>query len=229
MTIEKRSLFSPAEAEVLTSEAEENARYGTISVFELKDLPESWPEKLNKAPVYFRRVSLQQAARLQDAMEKSGHYPPGDAARRMEAQRKPYIGEVESPKGRVMVTYGWVALDAEPLGNTGCSFDTPPGDAYLYDFATVPEYRGKGFYPALLRYILADLADQGIRRAWIGTAPGNDISARSILKAGFTKVADTGYIQAQPDRPAYFELVEDDTFSPELRRLASQAFVTNPA
>ena len=58
----------------------------------------------------------------------------------------------------MIVTYGWVALTAEPMGNTGCSFDPPPGDAYLYDFATVPEYRGQGFYPALLRYILGDLA-----------------------------------------------------------------------
>jgi ribosomal protein S18 acetylase RimI-like enzyme len=224
MTLEKRSLASPAEAVVLTADNE--AKYGTISVFEINKLPGSWPETLNKLPLSFHRVRQEEADRLQEVMEKSGVYPPGDAARRLAAQREAYVGEVDTPQGPSMVTYGWIALTAEPLGNSGCSFDPPPGDAYLYDFATVPEYRGHGFYPALLRFILGDLANQGIRRAWIGTAPGNIASVKSISRAGFSKVADTRYIPAQSGLPAYFEMVEDDRFSLKLRELASHSYVS---
>jgi GNAT superfamily N-acetyltransferase len=160
-------------------------------------------------------------------MEKSGEYPPGDAARRLAAQREAFVGEADDPRGRVIATYGWIALTAEPMGNTGCAFEPPPGDAYLYDFATVPQYRGSGFYPALLRYILGQLADQGIRRAWIGTAPGNAVSVRSIGRAGFTKVADVRYIEAQANTPACFEIIEDDSFDPALRELASHAYVNS--
>lgn len=223
MTLEKRSLSSPAEAEAIPADNE--AEYGTISVFELKNLPERWPEHLNKTPIFFHRVIPEEAARLQEAMEKSGDYPPGDVARRLEARRDAFVGEVEGPQGHVMVTYGWMALTAEPLGNTGCAFVPPPGDAYLYDFATMPEYRGQGFYPALLRYILGRLASHGIRRVWIGTAPGNVVSERSIGRAGFSKVADTRYIQAQAGQPPYFEIIENDGFDPELRELASHAYV----
>ena len=225
MTLEKRSIETPAEAQVLPPDT--TGKYGAVSVFETKNLPERWPDTLNKAPVHFHKVSLDQAERLQAAMEKSGVYPPGDAANRLQAGREAFVGEVEGPGGMTMVTYGWVALTAEPLGNTGCSFDPPPGDAYLYDFATVPEYRGKGFYPALLRYLVSDLAKRGIRRAWIGTAPGNFVSQRSIERAGFTKVAESRYISARNGQPAYFELREDDRFDRELREIASRAHISN--
>ena len=224
MTLEKRSISSPAEAAALP--ADNRAKYGTLSVYELKNLPEHRPEHLNKSPVFFHRVMPEEAARLQETLEKSGDYPPGDVARRLAARRDAFAGEVEGPQGsRVMVTYGWMALTAEPLGNTGCSFDPPPGDAYLYDFATVPQYRGQGFYPALLRYILGRLAAHGIRRAWIGTAPGNIVSQRSISRAGFSKVADLRYVPAQAGSSPYFEIVEDNGFDPELRDLARRAYV----
>jgi ribosomal protein S18 acetylase RimI-like enzyme len=225
MTLEKRSVSSPAEAAVLSSEDDD--RYGTISVFELKNLPKRWPDTLNKAPIRFHEITQAEATPLQLAQEKSGHYPPGDVARRLETRREAFVGEVETPLGKLIVTYGWVALTDEPLGNTGCSFNPPPGDAYLYDFATVPEYRGLGFYPALLRYILGELARRGIRRAWIGTAPGNHASAHSIERAGFTKVADSAYIAAEPGQPAYFELLEDANFDRNLREIASHAHISS--
>ena len=225
MTLEKRSLSTPAEAAALPPDDE--AKYGTLSVFELKNRPERWPGTLNKVPINFHKVNPEEADRLQAAMEKSGHYPPGDAPNRLAAGREAYVGEVRGPLGTVMVTYGWVALTAEPMGNTGCSFDPPPGDAYLYDFATVPDYRGQGFYPALLRYILDDLTGRGIQRAWIGTAPGNTPSVKSIRRAGFSKIADVRYIPAQAGKPAYFEMLEDDRLDPGLRELASRAYVSN--
>jgi RimJ/RimL family protein N-acetyltransferase len=90
--------------------------------------------------------------------------------------------------GSDIAAYGWVADTDEPLGNSGFVFTPAPGDAWLYDFATLAAYRGRRYYPALLRFIARDLADAGFRRAWIGTAPGNVASQRGILRAGFRPV-----------------------------------------
>ena len=225
MIPEKRTIPPLAESAVFSPQSAD--KYGTLSVFELKNLPESWPDALNKQPIRFRRVLRAEATPLQEAQEKAGDYSPGDVARRLAAGREAFVGEVETASGSLIVTFGWVALTAEPLGNTGCSFEPPPGDAYLFDFATVPEYRGQGFYPALLRYILGELADGGVKRAWITTAPGNQTAARSISRDGFTKVADTDYIPAAPGHPAYFELLEDERFDPVLREIGSRALIAN--
>lgn len=221
----KERTAAPAEAAVLPQNDAD--KYGTLSVFELKNLPQKWPDTLNKLPLGFRPISPAEAKLLQIAQEKSGHYPAGDVARRLAVGREAFVGEVETFVGKLIVTYGWVALTAEPLGDTGFSFEPPPGDAYLYDFATIPEYRGRGFYPALLRYILGELAGRGIGRAWITTAPGNHTSVRSIKRAGFALVADTDYIPAASNHPACFELVENDRLDPVLRVIAGQALIAN--
>ncbi len=200
----------------------QSAHYGTLSVFELAALPSEWPEQLTKEQLIFRQIHSEEASAIQSAMEKAGIYEPHDAARRLVAGREAYIGELP---GGIIVTYGWVALSAEPLGTTGCAFEPPPSNAYLYDFATVPEYRGRGYYPALLRFILSDLATQHLERAWIGTEPGNLTSARSILRAGFTKIADTAYVPPKEDQPARFELLGVPTASPELVRIAQAAHI----
>ena len=90
--------------------------------------------------------------------------------------------------------YGWMTPNAEPMDDLGVSFTPPRGDVWLYDFATVPEFRGRRFYPALLRFILADLQEQGYQRAWIGTEPGNLASQAGIRRAGFTFAAEMRFV-----------------------------------
>jgi RimJ/RimL family protein N-acetyltransferase len=96
-----------------------------------------------------------------------------------------------------VLTYGWVAFSAEPIGDLGIAFLLDPGEAYIYDCATRPEHRGHGYYAALLRFMAYDLGRDGLGRAWIGTAPGNVVSQRGIARAGFAKVADVR-IDRQP-------------------------------
>jgi GNAT superfamily N-acetyltransferase len=131
-----------------------------------------------------RRATIADADVLQAAMEAAGIYPPDDARRRLEVGRRAYVMEV----GGDVAAYGWVADTDEPLGNSGFVFAPAPGDVWLYDFATLPAYRGRRHYPVLLRFIARDLAESGFRRAWIGTAPGNIASQRGILRAGFRPV-----------------------------------------
>jgi GNAT superfamily N-acetyltransferase len=227
MSLDEKVQAVQASSEPVTRSAPAHPRYGTISVFDIQNTPLEWPNRLTRDPIQFRRIYSGEASVIQSAMEKSGIYIPHDASRRLAAGREGYVGEImESPDRPVAVTYGWVALSAEPLGNTGCAFNPPPAEAYLYDFATVPDYRGRGFYPALLRFILANLAGQGVKRAWIGTEPGNDTSARSIKRAGFTKVADTTYLPGDSQHPPRFELKAVPDVSPELFKAAQLAHIS---
>ncbi len=194
-------------------------RYGTLFVFELKNAAMILDGTNGQNALECRRVTLTESHKLQALMDLCGVYEPGDAARRLSGSRTAYVGEVTGPNGsgRLMVSYGWVSLVAEPLGQSGCAFLPPPSDAWLYDFATDPNHRGRGYYPALLRYILADLSRQNLSRAWIGTEPGNDVSARSIARAGFKKVGDTKFSMSSEDgQPARFEIIPDPEIQPYL-------------
>ncbi len=60
-------------------------------------------------------------------------------------------------------------------------------DVVIYDVITAPRARGKGIYPAALRFVRALAADRGLRRCWIYAEQGNTASRRGIQKAGFTR------------------------------------------
>jgi RimJ/RimL family protein N-acetyltransferase len=163
-----------------------------------------------------RQVNTHDSLKMQTAMNKAGRYMYNEAEWRMQNGRTGYVVEIERAIGHEMVSYGWVSSRMERMGDTGCGFQPPHDDVWLYDFATVPDYRGHGYYPLLLRHILHTLAQKGTRYAWIGTAPGNDTSARSIARAGFTKAGHTRYhpsvngdaprfeVEPMPDLPARF-------------------------
>ncbi|HZS86077.1 MAG TPA: GNAT family N-acetyltransferase [Chloroflexota bacterium] len=165
-------------------------RDGTVFVYDLERTPT--PPSLPGARP--RAAIAADAAALQEAMESSGLYPPDVVTSRLAQGRRPYVVEADG----LIAAYGWAALSPEPIGDLGIAFLLEPGEAWIYDCATRPAYRGRGYYTALLRCMVADLWEQTLRRAWIGTAPGNAISQRGIVRAGFTKVADTG-ITRGPD------------------------------
>jgi RimJ/RimL family protein N-acetyltransferase len=157
------------------------SRYGTVSAIDLSRPPE--PPALSGAR--FAEIGPAEAEALEAAMHASGEYPPGVAAGRFSPDRPAYGIWADG----MIVTYGWVAYTAEPLGNSGVSFRIKPGDVYIYDCATRPAYQGRGYYTTLLRGIAADQAQRGVQRAWIATEAGNIASQRGIDRAGFTQVA----------------------------------------
>jgi RimJ/RimL family protein N-acetyltransferase len=160
----------------------DRSRYGTVSAVDLTRSPQ--PPEL--AGARFARISPAEADALEEAMHASGVYPPDVATARFSPHRPAYGIWADG----MIVTYGWVAYTAEPLGNSGVTFRVRPGDVYIYDCATRPAYQGRGYYTALLRGIAADLAGRhGLSRAWIATEAGNIASQRGIDHAGFTQVA----------------------------------------
>ena len=169
MTNSKRPLADPA-------------RDGTVWARDLTEAPEATTPPGTRLFV----VTAHDFAALDDAMHSTGLYPDDVVSSRLRDGRRPYAVETDG----IIASFGWVALSAEPIGDLGISFQLQPDEAYIYDCATRPDYRGRGYYPALLRFMAADLHRIGRHRAWIGTAPGNVPSQRGILRAGFTKIAD---------------------------------------
>lgn len=194
----------------------------TMSVFEItKSGKLDWPGEEEK--LLCRAIGPDEAEALQQVMAQAGNYPPGDAAQRLGKKRLGYVGQI--PGTEIWAAYGWAALDTEPMGGSGFAFQPPAGDAWLYDFATLPAYRGRGYYGILLHYILKDLARLGVGRAWIGTAPGNAVSARSIARAGFTLVTEGRFVPPAPGREAYLEEIPAPGISQELLELARQTVI----
>ncbi|GHO48162.1 GNAT family N-acetyltransferase [Ktedonospora formicarum] len=90
----------------------------------------------------------------------------------------------ETPAG-----YGWVATREGSIRELQLRFPISPRERYLWDFQTLPEWRGRGIYPHLLQtIILQELLDAD--RFWIGFKPDNEASERGITKAGFQIVGD---------------------------------------
>ena len=112
--------------------------------------------------------------------------------------------------GATAVAYGWVAAGEASIGELDVAFHLADADRYLWDFKTLPAWRGRGVYPRLLQSILRTEGLTGTR-FWIINAPENRASASGIQKAGFRVVGDLAFARdgraglvptADPDRAA---------------------------
>ncbi|MBX3057547.1 MAG: GNAT family N-acetyltransferase [Anaerolineae bacterium] len=103
--------------------------------------------------------------------------------RRRQQGHRPYVAIWQGSP----VAYGWVATQRADIGELGLDFRLPPQHRYLWDFATLPAYRGQGIYPRLLQEILVQEASAAAY-FWIIRAPENGASGAGIHKAGFTAV-----------------------------------------
>jgi GNAT superfamily N-acetyltransferase len=108
-----------------------------------------------------------------------------EVAARRRAGHRPYIAHL----GGEPVAHGWSTGGAVEIGELGLAFTLPPGERYLWGFATEEHWRGRGLYPRLLQAILRHEGLSDVRY-WIGHTPENAPSARGILKAGFRRVGD---------------------------------------
>ena len=80
--------------------------------------------------------------------------------------------------------YGWSASGPAHMGGISLAFEVPPGERYLWDFKTLPAFRGMGLYPLLLQTIMRRQSAEA-EWFWIGHAQRNEASRQGILKAGF--------------------------------------------
>jgi GNAT superfamily N-acetyltransferase len=165
---------------MMVSAENDPRRAGTIWVL---DLDEPVPVVTPKVPAAFRRAGPDLAPALVSAMD--GVSSAG-LIKRFENGRRCYIAQVEDQ----IAAYGWVSLDDEHIGELNLRIKLLPGEVYIWDCATIPAFRRKHLYSALLGYIIEELRAEGLCRAWIGADMDNRPSQQGMARAGFHHVAD---------------------------------------
>ena len=153
---------------------------GTFWVYE----PErALPAKVTvRVPATFVRAGSDSAPVLARLMDLD----VGLVLQRFAAGGRCYVADV----GGSWVCYGWVSFLEEQIGEIGLSIRLRPGEAYIWDCATVPAYRRRRLYTALLSHMVTVLRMEGISRIWIGADTGNAASQNGIAASGFQPVAD---------------------------------------
>jgi ribosomal protein S18 acetylase RimI-like enzyme len=97
--------------------------------------------------------------------------------------------------GQRVAAYGWASQGQESVGELERWFRMQPGEAYIWDCATLPDYRGQGVYSALLSYMQAELRGAGVGRIWIGASLDNQPSLKGFLNAGFRPAIELTYLR----------------------------------
>ena len=136
----------------------------------------------------FGAVRSADVAELDKVMGPSGHQ---EAGARLASGRRCYVARVAG----VIAAYGWVSQGRESIGELERELHMRPGEAYIWDCATLPAFRRRGLYSALLRYIVGVLRAEGMRRLWIGASLDNTPSLRSFAAAGFQPVLRLVYLR----------------------------------
>ena len=84
-----------------------------------------------------------------------------------------------------VVAYCWLASTPVWVGEIGHAVVPGPEDVYLYDAFTMPGWRGRGLFSAVISPLLALARSRGRSRALIFVGAGNRASRRAIERAGF--------------------------------------------
>jgi hypothetical protein len=90
------------------------------------------------------------------------------------------------------VSYGWVTYKHRKLGPIALA--EKAGRAFLYDFHTLSEYRGRKLYPMLLMAMRFHLGCRGIDEFIIDVDVRNKPSIKGIQNGGFSVVARVAYL-----------------------------------
>jgi hypothetical protein len=165
---------------MMVSAENDPRRHGTIWVL---NLDKEAPAVIPRLPADFRRITLDLAPALASSTDS---LTVTEITQRLESGRQCFAAWVEGQA----VAYGWVSFEHEDIGELNLRIKLVPGEAYIWDCATLPAFREKLLYSALLVYILGELRAQNRCRAWIGADNDNLVSQRGMARAGFHHVAD---------------------------------------
>jgi ribosomal protein S18 acetylase RimI-like enzyme len=166
---------------MMASAENDSRRAGTIWML---NLDERTPTVLPRLQAEFQRLDLDSMPALFSSI--------GDATltesvtKRLESGRQCYTAWVEGQ----LAAYGWVSFTDEDIGELNLRMKLLAGEAYIWDCVTLPAYRQKNLYSALLAHILGELRARQLCRAWIGADLENVASQKGMARAGFHHVAD---------------------------------------
>ena len=168
---------------------------GTIWIYDLRQpagiLPPGLsPEDLPQ--VHFQRTGPEDAARLGPFLDAA--VVDGFIERlkdKPDCRRRLYTAWSADR----LAGYGWVSFDSEAVGELGVRLRLEPCEVYLWDFYTLPAYRNRHVYAAMLAWLAQTLSREAdLCRAWIGADLDNAPSQRGIDRAGYRRVADLLFV-----------------------------------
>ena len=125
-----------------------------------------------------------------------------EMSRRFADSHRAYVALI----GGQAAAWGWVATSTADIGELGAHLTLHSDERYLWNFVTLPAYRGLGIYPRLLQAIVREESTDAAR-FWIGYAPENHASGVGIRKAGFVTAVEmsfeaSGKAALRAERPA---------------------------
>ena len=123
-----------------------------------------------------------------DELAEINHISRAEVIDRINNGHRPYVARMDGQP----VAYGWLATRKISIGELDINVELPPDDRYLWDFATLPDWQGRGLYPRLLQAIL-EQEIQHAKRFWIIHAPDNLPSGAGMSKAGFEFVGQLSF------------------------------------
>ena len=123
-----------------------------------------------------------------DELAEINRITPAEVTDRINKGHRPYVARMNGQP----VAYGWLATSKVSIGELDINVELSPDDRYLWDFATLPDWQGRGLYPRLLQSIL-EQEIQNAKRFWIIHAPENLPSGAGMSKAGFEFVGQLSF------------------------------------
>ena len=119
------------------------------------NLDEPTPVIAPRIPATFRAAGPESASAMAEAM---GSAAAMEILQRFETGRRCYSAWV----GDKLAAYGWVSFNEEHIGELNLRLTLLPGEAYIWDCVTLPAFRQKYLYSALLVYILGELRSESL-------------------------------------------------------------------
>jgi GNAT superfamily N-acetyltransferase len=156
--------------------------------------------------------------RVRDAelMAELQQKPEADMQRRFDDGHHAYVAWYNGERA----AFGWVATRGATIGELGAKLELKQDERYLWNFVTLPAFRGLGIYPRLIEAIIADESDA--TTFWIAYAPENRASESGIRKAGFRTVA----LMSFDERGAAVKSLDAATSDREVTRLTGLPLAT---
>jgi len=165
---------------MMVSADNDSRKQGTIWVL---NLDQEMPAIAPRVEADFERLTSHLVPALASAI---GSLTLDEISKRLETGRQCYVARVDGQ----IAAYGWVSFVEEDIGEMNLRIKLLPGEAYIWDCVTLPVFREKLLYSALLIYMLNELHTQNTCRVWIGADLDNIASQKGIARAGFHHIAD---------------------------------------